>query len=99
MNNVQRKAKIQEMINKASSLELELIWIPKIMSKQTIEEKVHGVAKFKNDKGLNSIDAEFMTSIHSTIMNGNHLTFNMESTVKRILPKYWKQYLSQMNIT
>jgi len=87
---------IQEMIAKASSLELELIWIRKIMDRQTEDEKIVHETKEKNSVGLNGRDAPFVTSIYDRVQEGQHLTPKMAECVRRILPKYWKQYDSMM---
>lgn len=90
------KQVIQGMIAKASSFELELVWIPKIMARQTEDEQMAHETKEKNSVGLNGRDAPFVTSIYDRILEGKHLTPKMEDAIKRILPKYWKQYDSMM---
>ena len=92
-----QKIYIKEIIKNASALELELIWIPKIMKNQTVDEIYTGQTTEINEVGLSGYDAPFITDIYDQIQEGNHLTNNQKIAVVNILPKYWKQY--SMDIT
>jgi hypothetical protein len=92
-----KKNLIKSMITKASSLELELVWIPKIINLQTYSEVHREDTEEKNGVGLSAYDAPFITSIYHRIEEGQHLTYRMEAAVKKALPKYWKQYANMMN--
>ena len=90
------KETIQSMIANASGLEFELVWIPKIMARQTDDEQMAHETKEKNSVGLNGRDALFITSLYDRIQDNQHLTPKMVECVRRILPKYWKQFESIM---
>lgn len=90
------KSKVQEMISKASSLELELVWIPRIMERQTHDEVMSESTREKNNVGLNGRDAPYITSLMNQINAGKHLSPKQVIAVKKILPKYAGQYLSIM---
>lgn len=93
-----QKIYVKEIIAKASSLELELIWIPKIMKNQTVEEVYTGQTTEVNEMGLSGYDAPFITSVYDQIQEGNHLTNKQKEAVSKILQKYWKQYLVDISI-
>ena len=91
------KSKVQEMINKASDLELELVWIPRIMERQTYDEVVTEATKEKNNIGLNGRDAPIVSSIYRQIKEEKHLSPRQADYLRRALVKYSGQYLSMMN--
>lgn len=93
------KEKIQGMVDKASALELELVWIPKIMSKQTSSEIMRGDTIEVNEIGLSGYDGRFISDIYNRIQSGSHLTEGQAKACRRVLRKYWKQYLGMMNPT
>lgn len=96
MTITQDKQKIQLMVEKASALELELVWIPKIMAKQTEVEVRQGETIEHNLVGLSGVDGKFISDIHSQILRGKHLSEGQAKAVRRVLKKYWKQYLGMM---
>jgi len=87
---------IHSMLDKALSLELELVWIPKIMARQTEQEKNREDTEEKNGIGLNSTHAPFITNLYKQIQDGHHLTDKQTGATKKILKHYWKQYDSMM---
>jgi hypothetical protein len=93
------KEKLQSMVDKASALELELVWIPKIMSKQTSSEIMRGDTIETNKVGLSGYDGRYISSIYNRIQDGQHLSENQASASRKILRKYWKQYHGMMNPT
>jgi hypothetical protein len=93
------KEKVQGMIDRASALELELVWIPKIMSKQTSREIYVGSTIEYNEIGLSGFDGHFISDIYRKIQEGGHLTEGQAKASRRVLRKYWKQYLGMMNPT
>jgi hypothetical protein len=95
----QDKEKVQSMVDRASALELELVWIPKIMARQTSSEIMRGDTIEVNKVGLSGYDGRYISSIYNRIQSGEHLSENQASASRRILRKYWKQYLSMMNPT
>jgi hypothetical protein len=86
------KDNITTMINKASHFELELVWIPKIMRNQTHDEVRDERTEEYNGIGLNGVDATFVTSVFKQIQAGKHLSFKQAESLKKMLPKYWRQY-------
>jgi hypothetical protein len=93
------KQKLQGMVERASVFELELVWIPKIMTKQTEIEVRAGHTIEHNLVGLSGVDGRFISDIHSQIQRGKHLSEGQAKAVRRILKKYWKQYLGMMKPT
>ena len=93
------KEKVQGMVDRASALELELVWIPKIMARQTSEEIRRGDTIETNKVGLSGYDGRYISSIYERIQLGEHLSERQSFAVRKILRKYWKQYLSMMNPT
>lgn len=70
MTLIQDKQKIQGMVEKASSLELELVWIPRIMEKQTEVEVRQGETIEHNLVGLSGVYGRFISDIHSQVLRG-----------------------------
>jgi len=64
---LKNKQKIQKMVDRASALELELVWIPKIMAKQTEVEVRAGQTIEHNLVGLSGVDGRFITDIYKGI--------------------------------
>lgn len=87
------KDKIKEMISNATSIELELFYLPKIMANQTFNEQEDKDAYYRNNKGLNKIDAPYITSLYNNIKCGFHLNEFQVIYLRRVLKKYWKQYI------
>lgn len=90
------KIKIQGLIEKASNLELELVWIPHIMENQLEEEKASRDTRYKNGVGLNKSDAGPITRGYNWINSGKHLSEGHAQDIRKRLKKYWKQYLHMM---
>lgn len=84
---------LKDKIANATTLEVELVWLPKIMQNQTDEELEEEHTKFDNKLGLNGRDAPIVTSMYKRMKSGKHLTDNQASCLRKILPKYWRQYL------
>lgn len=83
---------LKDKIANATTLEVELVWLPKIMRNQTEEEIDNECTKFDNKLGLNGRDAPIVTSMYKKVKSGKHLTDNQASCLRKILPKYWRQY-------
>lgn len=99
MTQKQDKERLQSMIDKASTFELELVWIPRIMSKQTESELRRGNTIEVNKVGLSGYDGRFISEIYNRIQYGDHLSERQAIAVRRVLRKYWRQYLGMMNST
>lgn len=87
------KAGVYLALSKASELELELVWIPKIMANQTDDEVDRGETNKNNKLGLNKADSVKITRYYHKISNGEHLSWFEAERVREILPKYWQQYV------
>ena len=90
------KTDIQSMIKNATDYEMELVFIPRIMEKQTQEEIVIESSTEQNKIGLNAYDAEFITSLYTQMNRGKHISVKQLKAAQKILPKYWKQYQVMM---
>jgi hypothetical protein len=93
----QKKQKIYSLISKASTLEIELVWIPRIMSRQTDLEKVRGDTVECNNIGLSGVDGAFVSDLYAHVRSGKHLSFKQDIAVRRVLSKYWRQYTEMMH--
>lgn len=91
------KIEIQEMIKSASDIELELVWIPRMMERQVEDEVQHMETHDKNGVGLNRADAWPITRAYKRIQKGGHLYGDEPKDIKNRLLKYWKQYSSLKN--
>ena len=92
-----KEKEIMDKIRRASDLEVELVWLPKIMENQTNEEKDKLATTVNNGLGLNMRDAPFVTSIYNQVVSGKHLSFTQANILRIILVKYKKQYVRMMN--
>ena len=86
------KTQLQSQIDNASSLEIELVWLPRIMKNQTTNERGLGVAIEHNGVGLSKFDVPFITDIFKQVRNGAHLSEGQARACRRVLRKYWMQY-------
>lgn len=84
--------KIRGMINNASNLELELIWLKKIANNQTDDEIEEYRTMIDNGIGANKPDSFFIAYTYKLIEKGYHLTDEQAVKLRKILPKYWRQY-------
>jgi len=96
MSNNQRKNKLQSLIDSATCLELELVWIPRIMSRQTYDEVKAGETIRNNGIGLSGVDGTFISDIYKQVLAGKHISNKQASATRKILRKYWKQYADMM---
>jgi len=86
------KTQFQSQIDNASSLELELAWLPRIMKNQTRNEMGLGVAIESNGIGLSKFDVPFIADIFKQVRHGQHLSGGQAGACRRVLRKYWSQY-------
>ncbi len=87
---------IAKKISESSALEFELIWLPKIVENQTDDEKQKLCTTAKNGTGLTMIDAHYVTSLYNRVKSGGHLSDKQVDILRRILPKYKRQYMRMM---
>jgi len=93
----QKKQHIRALIDKASALEIEIVWMPRIMSNQTDLEKCRGDTIERNSIGLSGVDGAFISDVYEQVRGGKHLSGGQEQAVKRVLKKYWRQYANMMH--
>lgn len=91
------REEIQSMIVNASDLEMELVWLPKIMGNQTDDEVDKRATLSDNKIGLTGGDAPFVTAYWMRLQRGVHLTHSQVEVLKCVLPKYWRQFARMMN--
>ena len=84
---------VKVMIKKASVLELEIVYLPLIMERQTWEEKAQEATKENNGVGLNGVDAKFVTSVFKQVRAEKHLSFKQAASLRKVLVKYAGQYV------
>ncbi len=94
---IQKEKEIADKIRRASDLEVELVWLPKIMKNQTDEEKDKLATTVNNGLGLNITDAPFVTSLYNQVKSGKHLSGCQANILRRVLVKYKRQYLRMVN--
>jgi len=87
---------IAKKISEASVIEMELVWLSKIMGNQTDEEMQKHAAIEDNRIGLNGTDAPYVTSLYDQVRSGKHLSEKQVTILRRILPKYKRQYYRMM---
>ncbi len=83
---------IAKKISEASSIEMELVWIPKIMGNQTSDEVEKLTTNKNNGIGLNKGDSYYVTRLYNQVKSGGHLSDRQTAILRKILPKYKKQY-------
>lgn len=90
------KAKIHQMLDNASALELSLVWIPKILENQVEEEIEYKATTKRNGTGLSKADAYPITRHHNSYTRyGRTLTEEEAADTRKRLKKYWKQFASK----
>lgn len=92
MTIAENKERIQELIDNSSALELELVFIPRIMENQTTNEKYLKQSIETNGVGLNKFDSKVITEMYKNIRNGSHLSEQQAIRARHVLRKYWRQY-------
>lgn len=88
---------LRKKISEAPDYELELVWLPKIMGGQTDDEKQKLDTVTNNGVGLNKADSYTVTSIYNNIKRGNHLSYWQANKLRKLLPKYARQYMRMMD--
>jgi len=96
MTKQQDKHKLQSLIDRATCLELELVWLPRIMRNQTYDELRAGETIRNNGIGLSGVDGAFVSDIYKQVLAGKHLSEKQASATRKILRKYWRQYADMM---
>lgn len=87
------KERLKGLILKASIDDIEQIFIPRIVERQTTSERIGKKTIEQNHIGLNQKDAPFITSLYKQIKEGKYLTEKQINAARKVLSKYWKQYL------
>lgn len=84
---------IKDMIKNATKAELEVVFVPSIMTRQTWGETAEEATTEKNGVGLNGCDAKYITSVFKAIRAGMHISDKQATTLRKKLAKYAKQYM------
>jgi len=92
----ENKQRLQRMIDNATPIELELVWIPKIMRNQTYDELAAGETIRNNGIGLSGVDGVFISDIYKQVLAVKHMSEKQANATRKILRKYWKQYSNMM---
>jgi len=96
MTKKQDKHKLQSLIDCATPLELELVWLPRIMRNPTYDELQAGETIRNNGIGLSGVDGTFISDIYKQVIAGKHMSEKQASAARKILRKYWRQYADMM---
>lgn len=92
------KVKIQTLIKNASAMELEMIWLPKLMKHYEVRMGIHGM--YADDEssclGYGNIGVQIVNCFHELNGGKHHLNENEVSFLKEHLPHYWKYYAEDM---
>ena len=83
---------IEKKISSASIPELELVWLPKIIENQTEGEMKKFATVLDNGIGLNRSDAPYATRLYYQVKSGKHLDNIQADRLRKMLPKYKRQY-------
>lgn len=94
---IKQREKMQGQIDASTALEIELVYLPAIMRKQTYDEVDAGKTCRRNGIGLSKVHTQFITSLYTQTLNGAHLTDKQVCVARKILRHYWKQFLNPNN--
>jgi len=81
----QKKQHIRTLIDKASALEIEIVWMPRIMANQTDLEQIKGDTIERNSIGLSGVDGAFISDVYEQVRSGKHLSGGQDQAVKKVL--------------
>lgn len=95
INDETAKRTIEMMLSCATREQLEGVYLKIIWNKQTRDERERGATGHSNRMGFNRIDAQFASSLMKQVDNGYSLTIKQISAAKKMLGKYWRQYLDE----
>lgn len=76
-----KKEIIRKMIDEATNYELEVVWIPRIIENQTMDEVASKTTNQHNGMGLSAFDAEIITSIYEQTRGGKG---GVEAAISRL---------------
>lgn len=93
VNDLDAKKLIETMIMGSTAVQLEEIFLRQIWNRQMSDEQREGNTKYRNGIGFSGVDAKIASSIVQQINNGYSLSVKQTNVVRKILLKYWKQYL------
>ena len=96
-SNTTAKFKIEQLIANAAKQELEEFWFGYIWERQVGNEKEFGAAIYKNESGFTMVDAAIAKTIAARLKIGKRLSLKQIFILRRMLVKYWKQYMQVNN--
>ncbi len=94
ISGLEAKTVIGTMIMTCSREQIERVFLKWIWDRQMTSEQIEKSTKHKNKIGFNRIDARFASSLVEQIKT-RHLTVRQIEVAKKMLVKYWKQYLDR----
>lgn len=70
-----------------------------LYARQTADEKCKSTTVEHNGRGFNAKDAGFLSSIARALPRyGNRLTYKQAVIVRKMVPKYWRQLLEEIEL-
>lgn len=100
MNTTYTKEVIQENIK--TNLNWTIRTIEVLYSRQTTDEQINQQTTHRNGRGFNGRDSEILTSFYlqiqkrKTYNNPELLSERQLNVCRKVLPKYWKQVLEEI---
>jgi len=92
-SNTTAKYKIEQLIVNATKREMEEFWFGYINERQVGNEKESGATIYKNESGFTTFDAPIAKTMAARLDSGKGLTSRQIFILRRMLPKYWKQFM------
>lgn len=93
MNKAELKAAIQKAIRTDERAAIRALVL--IYDNQTADEKVWMETKHYNGVGFTAFDAEYLTSLAVQYNIYGSLSAKQVTSLKRAMPKYWRQLMSR----
>jgi len=85
--------KIEQLIANATKRQIEEFWFGYINERQVGNERESGATIYKNKSGFTMFDAHIAKTMAARLDSGKRLSSKQISVLRRMLPKYWKQYI------
>lgn len=94
---------VLEFIKASNEYELRKVWLEIIMQRQTSDEIATRSTNHRNSVGLSGCDAKPVTRIYESVADsknrkGRTLFPNEVEYLKKVLPKYRKQFVEESKI-
>ena len=69
-----------------------------LLGRQTEEEQSTSSVRSENGRGFNRMDVGYLTWVGRYLSGGRHLSGHHVDKVGKMLPKYWKQILEEIEL-